>query len=257
MTEAEMFALLVAHKAIEQYQTTPFHKPLQMAFQKLTGQLNSGERYSLMDFDGALSFRAFAPEVTDMERFEAVTRAVQQRRTLGFEYRKPGQRKAEFRRVRPYHLTCNENLWYLIGYDLARSDMRTFVVGRVCGPVFVGEKFQKPKGFNLNRYLRGSFTMMKGEGDYEVVIEFDAWATDMIRGRLWHSTQQVRELPKGGSHLHMRLSGLEEVERWVLGWGTHANVVGPRVLAERVGGIARELVARYGGKSGNAEMLKS
>ena len=41
VTEAEMFALLVAHKSIEQYQSTPFHKPLQMAFEKLTGQLES------------------------------------------------------------------------------------------------------------------------------------------------------------------------------------------------------------------------
>src|SRR5712692_74264 len=36
VTEAEMFALLVAHKAIAQYHGTPFHQPLQKAFQKLT-----------------------------------------------------------------------------------------------------------------------------------------------------------------------------------------------------------------------------
>src|ERR1041384_3402298 len=41
VTEAEMFALLAAHKSIEQYQATPFHQPLQMAFQKLAGQLNT------------------------------------------------------------------------------------------------------------------------------------------------------------------------------------------------------------------------
>src|SRR5438093_4749378 len=46
ITEAEMFALLVAHTAVEQYIGTPFHKPLQMAFRKLTGQLDDTERYS-------------------------------------------------------------------------------------------------------------------------------------------------------------------------------------------------------------------
>ena len=86
---------------------------------------------------------------------------------------------------------------------------------------------------------------MKGEGDYEVVIEFDAWATDQLRGRQWHPTQIVSELPGGGSHLRMRLSGLEEVERWILSWGTHANVLQPAPLAVRLREIAAKLVERY------------
>jgi hypothetical protein len=49
-----MFALLVAHKAVEQYSGTPFHKPLQLAFQKLTGQLDGKERYSLQDYEGVV-----------------------------------------------------------------------------------------------------------------------------------------------------------------------------------------------------------
>src|SRR6267142_156433 len=107
VTEAEMFALLVAHKAIEQYQSTPFHKPLQMAFQKLTGQLDRHLRYTLQDFESVLSFRPFAPELIDMERFESVTRALRHHRTLRFQYRKPGDKSASLRCVQPYHLTCN------------------------------------------------------------------------------------------------------------------------------------------------------
>ncbi|MGC3958064.1 MAG: hypothetical protein QM813_09040, partial [Verrucomicrobiota bacterium] len=40
MSEKEMFALLVADKAIAQYRGMPFRKPLRMAFTKLTGQLD-------------------------------------------------------------------------------------------------------------------------------------------------------------------------------------------------------------------------
>jgi proteasome accessory factor B len=245
VTEAELFALLVADKAVEQYSGTPFHKPLQMAFQKLTGQLDCTERCSLQDSDGVLSFRPFAPEVTDMERFEAVTQAIQQQRALRFCYRKPGEKSAGGRHVHPYHLTCNDNRWYLVGHDVDRGDIRTFVLGRVSGRAVVGEAFEKPKDFSVEKYLRGSFTVMKGRGDYEVVIEFDAWATDQVRGRLWHSSQQVTELPGGGSHMRMHLSGLDEVERWVLSWGTHATVMQPEVLAERVGRAAREVARRY------------
>jgi predicted DNA-binding transcriptional regulator YafY len=87
--------------------------------------------------------------------------------------------------------------------------------------------------------------VMKGNGDHEVVIEFDPWAADVVRGRQWHSSQQVTDLPDGGSRMTMRLSALEEVERWVLSWGTHATVISPLALANRVRSIAAALVHRY------------
>src|ERR1051326_971210 len=139
-----MFALLVAHKAVEQYSGTPFHKPLQMAFRKLTGKLDDKERYTLHDSDEVVSFRPFAPEATDMERFESVACAIQQRRALRFQYRKPGEKRAEGRHVHPYHLTCNDNRWYLIGFDVDRGDTRTFVLGRMSGGAVVGEGVPTP-----------------------------------------------------------------------------------------------------------------
>ena len=245
MTEAEMLSLYVAQQASEIYHDSPFHQPLRMVFQKLTRLLDNKQRFSLQDFDGVLSFRPFAPELADLERFETVTRALRHRHQLRFEYRKPGHKESEFRHLDPYHITCHENLWYLIGYDHERSDFRSFVIARICGPILVGDKFQK-QHFDIKKYFDKSFAIMKGEGDYQVVIEFDPWATDMLRHRLWHSTQVIKELPGGGgSHLHMRLSGLEEVERWVLSWGTHATVLKPDLLAERVGKIIQQLSQRY------------
>ena len=86
---------------------------------------------------------------------------------------------------------------------------------------------------------------MSGTGDYEVVIEMDAWLTDVLRGRRWHPSQEVRALADGGSRLSMRLGALEEIEQYVLSWGTRARVVGPQELRERVAGVAAGIVKRY------------
>ena len=86
---------------------------------------------------------------------------------------------------------------------------------------------------------------MGGEGDYAVVIEFDPWATDQLRGRQWHPSQQTTELPGGASRFHLRLSALEEVERQVLSWGTHATVIRPQLLANRLHQTTTTLTARY------------
>jgi predicted DNA-binding transcriptional regulator YafY len=244
VTESKMFALLVAHKAVAQYRGTPFRQPLRLAFQKLSGQLDSKERYSLEDFGEALSFRPFAPEDTDLQLFELVTRARRHRRVLEFHYRKPGEKETETRRVHPYHLTCCDNRRYLLAWDEARSDVRTFALGRMQKPTICEERFNKPHSFDPNKYLKGSFTVMKGEGDYEVVIEFDAWATDQLRGRQWHATQQITELPGGGCRLTMRLTELEEVKRWILSWGTHATVITPSNLIDSIAKTISDLGSR-------------
>ncbi len=59
------------------------------------------------------------------------------------------------------------------------------------------------------------------------------------------SSQEFTELPKGMLRVLLRLSSLEEVERWVLGFGCHATVVQPHVLRDRVVKTAKEIQARY------------
>lgn len=130
-------------------------------------------------------------------------------------------------------------------HNVDRGGTRTFALVRVREPELTREHFVKPKDFDPDKHLEGSFGMMSGDGDYEVVVEFDGWATDLLQGRRWHSSQKVVPLPSGGSHMHLRLSGLEEVERWVLSWGVHATVIGPAALSERIGKTVAALGERY------------
>ena len=45
--------------------------------------------------------------------------------------------------------------------------------------------------------------------------------------------------------LRLRLSCLDEIEQWVLSWGTRATVIRPQALADRIAHTARELASRY------------
>jgi proteasome accessory factor B len=245
VTEAEVFALLVAHKAIAQYHGTPFEKPLKAAFEKLTSQLDRTAPFTLSSLDEALSFRPFAPEDTDLKTFEVLSQGVREHRVVRFQYKKLGARKPECRHVQPHHLACIENVWYLFAHDVDRGDMRTFVLTRLTQPELTGKRFARRKDFNADEYLRGSLSVFRGGDDFEVVIEFDAWATDLIRGRKWHVTQEITELPDGCSRLRVRLNNIEEMERWVLSWGRHATVVRPKMLLDRILQTAMVLQKRY------------
>lgn len=246
ISEADVFALLVAQKAIAQYAGTPFERLLAGAYRKLTGQLDAQARFTLGELGAAFSFRPFAPEDADLKVFERLTKALRERREVRFLYKKLAAKQAERRTVRPYHLACVDNHWYLFAFDVARQAVRTFVLGRLREVELTGQRFVLQQKFDLNEHLRGSLGVFKGSGDYEVVIEFDAWAGDLVRGRRWHASQELTELPGGEVRLRLRLNSLEEAERWVLSWGTHATVVRPKRLATRVREVAAGLVERYG-----------
>ena len=245
VTEREMFELYVFHQAVAHYRGTPLEQRLERFFRRFTRQLDNEEQFTLEDLGEVLSFRPFAPDEADARLFELVTRAVRERRWLRFDYRKPGEKKAEARRVKPYHVLEHGGRWYLLAYNPMRHEVRTYVLGRMREAAVMEERFERPRDFDVGKVLEKSLGVMEGKGDYQVVVEMDAWLTDILRGRRWHPSQVVEELPEGGSQLRLRLGCLEEIEQYVLSWGTHASVVGPPELRERVGKVVRELAGRY------------
>ena len=226
------------------YHGTPLEKPMQAAFEKLTGQLDSRELYTLQNLGDALSFRTVGPEVTDLKTFEVLTGALEKRRVVTFKYRKYGQKEVRQRRVHPYHLASIDNHWYLFAHDEERKRVQTYALSRLSEARMEAQWFVRPKGFNRDEYLGRSLGVMKGDQDYEVVIEFDSYGTDLVRARQWHGGE-FTELENGRSQLRLRLSGLEEIERTVLSWGRHATVKEPAELVERVKNAAQEITAKY------------
>jgi predicted DNA-binding transcriptional regulator YafY len=123
--------------------------------------------------------------------------------------------------------------------------MRTFSLPRLKSPEITAERFTLPRKFNIAEYLKGSLAVFKGDADYEIVVDFDSWGADLIRGRKWHASQEITELPKRQLRLRFRLNSIEEAERWGLSWGAHATVVRPRTLANRLHDVIQKLKTRY------------
>ena len=131
VSEGELLALLVAQKALEQYEGTPYHDQLAHAFAKLSAGLNDRVSFSASGSLGNVSFHHLGLGRADMKVFERLSRAVMQDHEVEFDYRKPLSKAAEKRRLQPYHLANRENSWYLVGFDLDRKELRNFAVGRI------------------------------------------------------------------------------------------------------------------------------
>jgi len=242
ITEGEIFALLVAEKALQQYRGTSFEKPLLSAIKKMEQSLPDTISLNLAEIEQTISFRTRAEQILNLEIFDSLAKATAHRRQIEMTYRKPGRRETETRVVDPYHLANINGEWYLFAYDHARKDIRTFAPVRIQSVKQTGVTFERPEKFSLEKRLRGSFGVHSGEGDFEVVIRFDARVADLVREKKWHESQQLRELKGGGAELRLKLSSLPEIERWVLSWGGDAKVLKPKELVESVRQAAEKIL---------------
>ena len=248
VTEGEIMALFVAQKALEQYRGTPFAEPLRTAFQKIGHGLREKVSFSWSDLDAAVSFRSAGQSVADLAVFEALSRAVLREEEMIFRYRKLHGSATETRRVRPYHLGCVEQQWYLFGFDLVREQLRTFALPRIREARATGTRFRRPADFSIAQLLEASFGVFEGKGRTRVRVRFQSFAAQLVRERIWHESQKIRELRDGGLELQLQLGSLEEIERWILSWGAHAEVLAPARLRERLAEIGRGFVHTYADK---------
>ncbi len=244
ITEGELLALIVAEKALQQYRGTSFEKPLLSAIRKMEQSLPDTISLNLAGVEQTISFRTRAEPILNLEIFDALAKAAAQRKQIELIYRKPGQPQPEKRLVDPYHLANINGEWYLFAYDHARQDIRTFVPARVKSVKPTGKSFEPPQKFSLEKRLHGSFGVHSAEGEYQVVLRFNARAADYVREKIWHESQQLRELKGGGVELSMKLSSLAEIERWVLSWGGDATVLKPRELGAAIKLAARRILGQ-------------
>jgi proteasome accessory factor B len=247
ITEGELFALLVAEKALQQYRGTPFEARLVGALRKLEQALPDAVSLNLSQWEQAVTFRTTAePLVNVPPILEALTRAAQKRERLRIRYRKPGSREAEERTVDPYQLANVDGDWYLFAFDHLRKAIRRFVPARITTVEASGETFERPAKFELEKLLRDSFGVHSREGDFDVVLRFEEKVADYLREKKWHNSQRLVELPGGGVEMHLKLGSLQEVQRWVLGWGGAARVLAPQELADSVRKAAEQILSSAG-----------
>lgn len=242
ITEGELFALLVAEKALQQYRGTTFERPLVSAFKKMSASLPDTVSINLADWEQTISFRTSAEPILDLEIFDLLAKAAAQRKQLQLTYRKPGRRDTELRVIDPYHIANINGEWFLFAWCHLRRDIRTFAPARIQAAAPTGRTFERPQKFSLVKRLRDSFGVESGQGSFDVVIRFDERVSDYIREKKWHESQELTELSNGGVELRMKLSSLGEVERWVLGWAGEARVLAPPELAERITNAAKKIV---------------
>jgi predicted DNA-binding transcriptional regulator YafY len=243
LSEGELVALYFAEKVLAQYRGTPFEPDLASAFRKIQDLLPAEVRVSPASLDDFLSLDPGPLHTPDAQVFRDVLAALRLRRRLLVRYSSLSSNRTAERTIHPYHLFNHHGDWYVAGWDEKRKQIRIFALHRIRRATLATAGFDVPPGFKFDEFMADAFGVQKGEKPVAVSIRFAPRQARWIRERRWHKTARVQEQLDGGLVLHLKIAETSEIRRWVLQFGSEAEVLTPPSLRDAV---AKELAAALG-----------
>jgi len=131
------------------------------------------------------------------------------------------------RRLDPYGLLLRNGFWYVIGFDHVREEVRTFRVDRIEGDVAVLEdqQFIRPEGFDPGAAFPDDPKALGDRGE-QAVVRIDADIAPALERELGAAAVLART-DRGGIEVGVPCSNLDAFRSWLLGLGTHAEVLAP------------------------------
>ena len=230
LTKDEILAFFLGEELFKRYLGTAFEQPLRRALDKIKRYLPEYVTYNLQAETSTFAFTTGATIQARPDLMADLSQAIHSKQQVEMVYYSASSGETSRRIVDPYYLHNIRGDWYLIAYCHRRGEFRDFLVGRIREWKVLYSPFQKRPGFSLKGYLHEHFLAERGKEPVDIVIKFDDYEARWIRERQWHPSQQIEELPSGGLILRLKVGGVDEVKRWIMGYGYHAEVLQPESL---------------------------
>lgn len=255
-TTDEALALIVLCHELSGRRGVPFSQAAQSAAVKLESSLSGRIKEQLIDLARSVHIRL--PATNPLEATEPVyqqlLRATASRRAVRMEYESLTEWETISTKLRPYRVLFSRRSWYVVGRSTLHRETRTFNVGRIRRIESLGETFEIPERFTLERYLRNAWHLIPEPGeDSDVVVRFSKLVAQNVAEVLWHKTQQTRRLEDGSLEFRATVSGIKEISWWILGYGDQAEVLAPQSLRDLIANRVRGMAKIYEAESANGK----
>lgn len=246
ITEGELFALMVAEKALAAYAGTPWAARMKRAFDRMIAALPDRVEVAPEDLLPRVAFDTAAPAAVDPQVLETISQALRRNQTVRVEYLRLGDTKPRHYTLDPYVLRRARGAWYLAGRDHKSGHVPLFNLSRVRGVEPTKLKFDYAmSGFDPDEYFSRTFAVYHGMGHHRVVVEFSGIAAQLVRERQWHALQKLTDLPGGRLRFEADVSHLDDIWPWVLSWGGQARARAPKELVQVVAQEATRAAGQY------------
>lgn len=183
--------------------------------------------------------------------------AVRKQQTIVIEYQSFKARQPEALTVYPYLLKEYRNRWFLICEKSTNRSphVNIFALDRIHS-VEVDKKhpFKKCVDFDPEHFFDNTIGVTKQISDKArlVVIKIDRQQAPYVESKPFHKSQKVEQRFHDGSiQLSLKVIINNELERLILGYGGHAEVIAPPELRSRIAESIRIAYGHYQELCGN------
>ena len=111
--------------------------------------------------------------------------------------------------------------------------------------VLTDDRYAIPPRFSLERYLAKAWRVRREPARYRVWLRFSALVAPELNDRQWHASERRVAREDGGIDLHLVLDGIDEVVRWILGFGSEVEVIAPRELRQALFRVASQVARQH------------
>lgn len=183
--------------------------------------------------------------VPDLPALPSLRDAVATRSEVTFGYR------GRARTLHPYVLLLRDGFWYVIGFDPAAGETRTYRVDRIEGAVGIGSSgvFERPDDFDPRRAFPSDPKAIGDGGDAEEAeasVRVDALRAARVEREL--GADAVTERGDDGSIVvTVPCRNVAAFRSWLFGLGVHAEVLAPPTVREGVVSWLRAMAGTSGG----------
>jgi len=232
---SEIAALYFSKKLVVNLAAPPFSSDIASAFKKIESALPERNVQFLDSLDSMISVRADAPKDLDQHKhvIRLLLEAIGEEVRIRMRYYSVHSQKRKEYTLHPYRLMHFRGGLYLFAYVEEYKQIRTFAVERIESIDKLHDHFDKPSDFSVESYLESSFGLVK-EDPFDVEIIFGSSVAEYVRSRIWHPSQQCREIDGGRIHMKLHVGGEFELVSWILSFGQSAKVISPDHLRRRV-----------------------
>lgn len=124
--------------------------------------------------------------------------------------------------------------WYLIAFDIANKDLRTFLIARI-SDMDLSEKpsneYDAISTYELDAFIKNSFGIFKGKNIQIAKIHFYKTAANIVSKQIWHNDQKITQMfdENKGNYIELQLpfATPDELIGKVLRYGDEAEIIYP------------------------------
>lgn len=213
---------------------------------KLNEQISryTGSSVPAMDLENVPGYKGakFIGEIYD---------AVRKQQTIIIEYQSFKARQSEALVVYPYLLKEYRNRWFLIAEKATNRSpqVNIFALDRIHSvSPDKQHPFKKCVNFDPEHYYDDTIgvTRLLSDKPRRVVIKIDRQQAPYVESKPFHKSQKVEQRFRDGSiQISLKVVINNELERLILGYGGHAEVIAPPEFRNRVAESVRIAVSHY------------